>query len=424
MKKSLLSIAVILFIAVPALAVDFLNFPNFPSRAGGISPFDKKYWWDTDSLTFYAPFDDPSNPLRLIKGTGTLSFTRATTATYVHPTTGLVTAAASGQLRIESNGALIEGARTNIILYSEQFNNGAWEDVGSPSVSADNSVSPDGNMTTDNIIVAAVNRGKKQTSAISATSKTWTASAWLSSDTACTATITIDSAGVRRIVDSQKTLSTTPTRYAVTVTAEATDNGAVGMWVWRNENTSDTCTSISAWGEQPEEGAFVSSYATTTSAAATRNKDVLTIPAAGNFSRLAGTFVATVTFGVNGTAYIFDSSTPSADEADGNWIIFNGGAVTFSGQRLGVSSFSISLLATASSTHKIAATWSADRAQLAVDGVLGTEDTSVTVGSADPTTITLGLSQGGAYNPLFGNMKDTLVLNRPFSDVELQSITQ
>src|SRR3989304_5819664 len=71
-------------------------------------------WWLDSSLTFWAPFDDPDAPLTLNRGTGSLSFTRATTATYVHPTTGLITSAASGQLRIESAGALIEGQRTNL----------------------------------------------------------------------------------------------------------------------------------------------------------------------------------------------------------------------------------------------------------------------------------------------------------------------
>src|SRR3990172_1403295 len=117
----LIRVLLLVLLSSHAWGVDFLNFPNFPSRAGSGSSFDKKYWWDTNALPFYAPFTDPANPLRLIKGTGSLSFTRATTATYVHPTMGLITSAASGQLRIESNGALIEGQRTNLALQSEAF---------------------------------------------------------------------------------------------------------------------------------------------------------------------------------------------------------------------------------------------------------------------------------------------------------------
>src|SRR3989304_1163515 len=76
--KKLVLVIIVLLLAIPtAWGVDFLNFPNFPSRAGSGSSFDKKFWWDTDALTFYAPFDDASNPLRLVQGTGSLSFTPA-----------------------------------------------------------------------------------------------------------------------------------------------------------------------------------------------------------------------------------------------------------------------------------------------------------------------------------------------------------
>jgi len=109
------------------------------------------------AMTFWAPFDDPSTPLRVLKG-GALTFVRATTATYLHPTTGLITSAANNVLRIEANGALIEGARTNLALYSEDFTDAVWVSGGGAIAVATNSVaSPDGTTTADTLTASGAN---------------------------------------------------------------------------------------------------------------------------------------------------------------------------------------------------------------------------------------------------------------------------
>lgn len=108
-------------------------------------------------LTFHAPFTDPANPLTVYKGSA-LAFARAHdathTATYLHPTTGLVTVASADQLRIEAQGALFEEAKTNLYTYSEQFNNIAWTAAAANlTVTADNSVAPDGTLTADLVVL-------------------------------------------------------------------------------------------------------------------------------------------------------------------------------------------------------------------------------------------------------------------------------
>ena len=103
-------------------------------------------------LTFHAPFTDPAAPLTVYKGSA-LTFTRATTATYVHPTTGLITTATAGQLRIEASGALIEGARTNIVPYSEDWSNAVWDIYAGAAfvITVDNTIAPDGTLTADRL---------------------------------------------------------------------------------------------------------------------------------------------------------------------------------------------------------------------------------------------------------------------------------
>jgi hypothetical protein len=51
-------------------------------------------------------------------------------------------------------------ARYNLLTYSEQFNNAAWTDFGTPSVSANAAVAPDGTTTADLVTIATSGHGK------------------------------------------------------------------------------------------------------------------------------------------------------------------------------------------------------------------------------------------------------------------------
>lgn len=390
------------------LLIPILLLLAFPVRPAGAA------WW-TDNLTLSIPFSDPDNPLTLTVGTGSLSFTRATTATYVHPTTGLVTSAASGQLRIESNGALIEGARTNIITYSRTLNNAAWTLT---NATADNTITGEDGV---------------------ASSASWLAASG-SNGTACQS-VTIGSAAYSGAFSLKRITGTGTVKISLdngaTYGSDLAGSLSANAW-YRASKSNQTlanpeiCLQLGTSGDnvavdyaQIEAGAFISSRIPTTTVAVTRNRDDLTFPASANFSKDLGTLSATVTYGVNtSNGQIFDSSAPSADQEDGNWIYHNGSSTLYyNGRRAGVPSFSITITTALSQQDKLAATWSTDRAQLARDGELAIQDTSVTVGSATPTSITLGNTAGNSnYAPFYGYIKDSRVWNRAFLDNELQSI--
>lgn len=372
-------------------------------------------WWLNDSLTFWAPFDDPANPLYLVKGTGSLSFTRATAATYVHPTTGLVTSAASGQLRIESNGALIEGQRTNLALWSETLGLAATWVPSNMTVDNNTVVAPDGATTAETLTASADNATLLQsyTGTVAAYTgsyylkrKTGTGNVQVSADNTTWTTCTINASTWTRCSDTRTV--TVATYYHGIRLATNTD-------------------AVYAWGGDAELGAFASSYiGPTDTAAVTRNKDVLTAPVSGNFSEVTGTITLTVTQGTNTSAsFYWDSSTPNADAEDGNWAYLHATqGTTFTGKRLGVGSYNIQMSQSVGpATNKVATTWSSVRAQLAKDGVVGTEDTSTTYSSATPSTITIGRTQGADYIFTWGHIKDFRIWNRSFSDSELQTIT-
>jgi hypothetical protein len=88
-------------------------------------------------LTTYAPLVDN---LDLLIGEGEIQFSRASSGTFVDPRSGLIKYSPGGSV-------------TNLLTYSEQFDNAAWN--GSTTVTANQTTSPDGVVTADLLIPAA-----------------------------------------------------------------------------------------------------------------------------------------------------------------------------------------------------------------------------------------------------------------------------
>ena len=87
-------------------------------------------------------------------GAAAVTFTRASTGTYVN-SSGLISSAAINEPRLTydpvtmaSKGLLIEAAATNLLTYSEQFDNAAWLKYAS-SVTPNTTTAPDGTLTAD-----------------------------------------------------------------------------------------------------------------------------------------------------------------------------------------------------------------------------------------------------------------------------------
>ena len=87
-------------------------------------------------------------------GAAAVTFTRASTGTYVN-SAGLIASAAVDEPRLTydpvsltSKGLLIEAAATNLLTYSEQFDNAAWTKTVY-TVSANATTAPDGTLTAD-----------------------------------------------------------------------------------------------------------------------------------------------------------------------------------------------------------------------------------------------------------------------------------
>ena len=399
-----------LLVASVASAGDFINFPNFPTRGQG--PFDRGgVWWNDSSLTFYAPFDDPANPLRLIKGTGTLSFTRATTATYVHPTTGLVTTAASGQLRIESNGALIEGQRTNVLRWSRALDNEAW--VKTNTTAGKTITGEDGVANSASWVAASADNG-----------------------TICQP-VTIASAAYSGAFSLKRITGTGTVMISLDngATYGSDVSGLMDNVTWgrfKKENQTlanpDLCLKLGTSGDnvavdyaQVEAGAFIVSRISTTTAAVTRNADVLFVGVSGNIDVTVGTAAFTVDQKQHLDTDHYKLSTGNAGR-----IGYDGNTTIYGVQKLvdGTNTFSTTtvVMPTVNTPAKYATYWGGTVMGIYINGSgeSGTFDGSFEAGA------NLGIGYRNADNSqfLYGHIKNLRIWSRSFSNEELQAITK
>jgi hypothetical protein len=187
-----------------------------------------------------------------------------------------------------SNGTcpslLVEPQRTNLALYSEQFDNAYWQKItgGSataPVVTANYSTSPDGTKNADRLQCSRTGTGSSDFSLILngsniILSATGTATIWMKSNTSSTQNVLCYWGGGQGAVFA---VTTEWQRFTLSGLSSATNailfgtRGGSGNFF----NGGDTAIDVSIWGAQVESGDYSTSYIPTTSASVTRNADVI-----------------------------------------------------------------------------------------------------------------------------------------------------
>ncbi len=246
-------------------------------------------------------------------GQSLITFTRASSATYIDSAGTLQTAAVDvprfdhNPTTGESLGLLVEEARTNLLLRSEEFDNASWA-LSSLAVTANQIASPSGSTSAD-LIAGSAGTANKYIYQIytASTSGTFTFSVFAKAGTESFIIVrAVDQTGANEIrqrfdlssgtLNGSVAVGGTATsgsasiaafgngwyRCSVTATFAAFAQLQGNVWLNVYGSTSLT-TNYYAWGAQLEAGAFATSYIPTTTAAVTRSADVASITGT-NFS--------------------------------------------------------------------------------------------------------------------------------------------
>jgi hypothetical protein len=389
-----------------------------------------------------------------VSSSNLITFTRASSATYVG-SDGLIKTAAVNEPRFdhdpvtgESLGLLKEEASTNLLTYSEEFDQSAWQ-KSNTTVTSNAIAAPDGTTTADLVLDNTVNASHSigddsptLSSGIDYTFSVYAkaqdldhcflllysgggafpiavASYDLTNLTAASAAGTpafsIKDAenGWRRLSITETTTSAATTRAEVRLSQDG---------VWANRNYLGSGQGIYLWGAQLEAGSVPTSYIQTTSSAVTRAADVAEITGT-NFSSFynqseGAVFVEAKASGTSAVVGFDDGTTAErwrvgyAGSNNSSIVVVDGGVVQ---TNINTSSNSTPY----NQFHKLAGAIAANNLSFAFNGTL-TSDSSLSVPVVNALNLGTSIGVGGYLN---GHIKRLAYFPTRLPDATLQNIT-
>jgi hypothetical protein len=235
-------------------------------------------------------------------------------------------------------GLLIEEARTNIFPYSSEFNNAPWDKNAYVTVSANQTIAPDGTLTADKIIAGTTSFYQLVYQTIATSVQSYTLSVYAKAGEYAYLQILDDTSGLNfssfnlatgAIVTlaaghSASIISVGNGWYRCSVSFTGFSSGARSMYFGgapdgtNQQFAGNGFNGIYIWGSQFEAGSFATSYIATTSASATRTADAASMTGT-NFSswynQAEGTLYSEATYLATvqqSSIYIGDGGTSNA----------------------------------------------------------------------------------------------------------------
>jgi hypothetical protein len=358
---------------------------------------------------------------------------------------------------LAAKGLLIEEQRTNLLTYSEQFDNAAWV-KDAATVTANATTAPDGTSAADKVIATATTAFHAVRQSVTGTVASYTYSVYAkaseysklimansgagtwSATFDLTTGATISTGGLAVLSSSIQSAGNGWYRCSVTFTGVAllTAHSIIGypntgatLNNFGASYTGDGTSGIFLWGAQLEAGAFATSYIPTVASQVTRSADVATMTGT-NFSswynQTEGTFVSDFDkystasrggvlcagniSGVSGTGITIDGQNNGKVRA----FIENAGALVM--DNLTLADY------TANTPIKGAIAYATNNSVGAAAGALGTVDTSVAVPTVDNFQIgAVRNTTAAAVLPLNGHIRQIAYYNTRLPNATLQALT-
>ena len=372
-----------------------------------------------------------TRPTTTGKAQDLITFTRSTTGTYLG-SDGLLKSAAINEARIEYDasgnclGLLVEEARTNKVLYSEDFSNSVWTKNGNgtgtaPVVTASDIVAPDGTFSGNKVVFDKGNGANNSDFSIiqnSISSITASSTVWLKANE-----------NVRIMARASNTfqpLDVTTKWQRFTVETNVTCTGLqIGLRGNAGVSGIPTAATVYMWGAQVEHGSFPTSYIPTSGSAITRAADVASLAVSEfGYNQDQGTVVAQATSFYLGTNRETVISTADASSNLGVYVgkTAGGGDIDalYAGEGGSNTYFSLGAI-TEDTSYKFAFAIKTDDFAGSKDGGAVVTDTSGT----QRTSITdLGIgSRKNGVNRLNGHIKSIQYYPLRLSNAQLQALT-
>jgi hypothetical protein len=385
-------------------------------------------------------------------GPSGLTVTRASSG-YAETASGTLVNFGSNVLRRTDKGVLVEGARTNLLLRSQEFET-TWTRAGLLDFGAGSTVNaavaPDGTMTAE-LVTENTDNSSHTTAQFSG---------GVADNTAYTLSVFVKPAAGTRVfwLESRTKTPTFPQGYfdlqagtvlaqnlctatitplangwyrcAISVSSSATGTFSVGAIFGMSTGstpasrtyTGDGTSGIFLWGAQLEAGAFPSSYIPTVASTVTRAADQVTASLSGvayplslyaEFVRNGDTGAAEGVLQVDASSRA-QRANINISSTDTLSVTARGG--TDNGDAAVTGAISVGAITKGAGRIEL------NKVQAARGGSLATEDTTASVPTSSPDTVRFGDFSGTATYG-FNYIRRAAIFNAGLSDASLQGVT-
>ena len=392
------------------------------------------------ALNFLQPFLD--SRITFSRGTGA---TRVNASGFIETVGNTTPRFDYDPVTLAPRGLLIEEARTNLLTYSEQFDNAAWTKTRS-SVVANTTTSPDGTANADTLVEDTTAAATHPISAavtltaaahaysvyLKANGRSWAQLNLLSTANAF-ANFNL-STGAIGVVGAAATASIQNAgngwyRCTIVATTAAGANTAAVYPASADNVISFTGSGAAAlflYGAQLEAGSFATSYIPTVASTVTRNADVATMTGT-NFSswynQSEGTFVGEASFfglGKSTSDGLLDASNGTANETIAMFRTGSANNIASAIRDGGVDQATY-VVALGSQPVKVATAYATNNTNFAQNGLAQTTDTACTMPT--PDRLLIGSIYSAGNLPTNGHIRTIAYFNTRLPNAQLQTLT-